>query len=443
MIAILWLTLLLQAGAAEPQTGETPEAVPGTGEDPALAQEVKRVGRRIEDLLETHYASAPVAVRAPADLRRVAADIRLLQMLPRERLEARTRAWQDVGLGTGDSPARLYRLLAADIEGVAVDPTNLRLLVDPDRLTLLDFAPREEGAEEDPSSVLLLTGIRPDEPLVVHALVHLLLDVQPGGATPETTDALLAASAWAEGRANLVAIRYLFQTVGVGPDILTHALDPGEVLDGALLPPLIDHITGPDGVLLDWVYGDGFQQAVESLRQGGMEGLRTAVLSRRTTRDISHLDRPPIRPEPIPEPAPPTEGLELADRDTLGEQGIVVLISTWTGKDNLALIAGDGWAGDALLRWEPPAGGDGVTQWITRWSTAEEAADFEYAYLRGAQARFPIPIQDPEAEGPHTFEGPDRTVVVRRNDKEVQVHITPRTTPPAVDETSTPAPSGF
>jgi len=133
----------------------------------------------------------------------------------------------------------------------------------------------------------------------------------------------------------------------------------------------------------------------------------------------------------------------LADRDALGEEGIVVLISTWTGKDNLGLIAGDGWTGDALFRWEPPKGGDGVTQWITRWASPEEAADFEYAFLRGARARFPRSAPDPEAEGPHTFEGPDRTVVVQRQDKEVQVRITPRKTPSRVDETSTPSPSGF
>jgi hypothetical protein len=440
MIALRFLAALLLAGATAAQEEEIAGPGPDPGEDPALAQEVKRVGRRIEDLLGTQFASPPVAVRAPSDLRRVAADIRLLQMLPRERLEARARAWQDLGLGTGDSPARLYRLLAADIEGVAVDPTRRRLLVDPDRLTLLDFAPREEGAPEDPSSVFLLTGIRPDEPLVVHGLVHLLLDLQPGGAQPETTDALLAASAWQEGRANLVAVRYLFQTVGVGQDVLTHALDPGEVLDGALLPPFMDDVTGPDGRLLDWVYRDGFEQATAALRQGGLEGLEMAVLSRRTTRDVRHLDRPPLRPEEIPEPAPPAEGLELVDRDSLGEEGVVVLISSWTGKDNLALIAGDGWTGDALFRWESPSGREGVTQWITRWGSPEDAVDFEYACLRGAQARFPNPDHDPEGEGPHVFEGPDRTMEVEREDREVRVFISPRVTPQAAGRTGTPPP---
>jgi hypothetical protein len=428
MTGALWLALLLSAGAAGPQPGEPPEVVVEPGEDPALVQEVKRVSRRIEDLLGVSFASPPAAVRAHADLRQVAADIRLLTMLPRERLDARCRAWRDLGLGTGDSPARLYRILAADIEGVAVDPTRKRLLVDPDRLSLLDFAPREEGAPEDPSSVLLLTGIRPDEPLVVHGLVHLLLDDDSPGARPLTTDALLAASAWHEGRANVVAVRYLFQTVGVGQDVLTYALDPGEVLDGALLPPHLDDVTGPDGAMADWVYRDGFERATTSLLSGGLDRLRVDVLTRRTTRDVRHLDRAPLTPERIPEPDPPAEGLELVDRDSLGEEGVVVLISLWTGKANLGLIAGDGWAGDALFRWEPPSGGAGVTGWITRWVSPEEASDFEYAFLRAAAARFSHHDDTLAAspDPPRRFEDSDRVLTVERRENEVRVVIAPR-----------------
>ena len=84
---------------------------------------------------------------------------------------------------------------------------------------------------------------------------------------------------------------------------------------------------------------DGFERATTSLREGGLDGLRVAVLTRRTTRDIRHLDRSPLEPEEIPEPAPPAEGLQLVDRDSLGEEGVVVLVSSWTRKDNLGLIA--------------------------------------------------------------------------------------------------------
>ena len=393
-------------------------------DDAGLLHEVRRVSRHVERLLDARFDDGPVAERASADLRRVVTELRLAQLLESDRLEARGRAWEDIGLGTSDSPFRIYRLLAEDLEGVTVDPTRRRLLVDPACLTLEDFVPT--GGERDSSSLLMLTGVRPDEPLIVHALVHLLQEQSPGGGPwPETTDALLAFRAWQEGQANLAAVLHVFSAVGVGPEIVAHTLDPGEVMDGALLPISVDALGGADGALLDWVYRDGYEQAAASFRRGGPAALREAMATRRTTRDVRHLDRAPLQPDEIAEPSLlGQEALSLVDRDSIGEQGVSVLVSSLTAKDNLGLIAADGWSGDALLRWEDPAG-RGITLWVTRWVSEDEADDFEYGYLRGLERRFPesTPGDEPAA-GQRRFEGGGRIVVVTRDGNEVRVRVT-------------------
>ena len=420
MILLLWLASLLSQDTPEPpaDASAVQEATPG--EDPALQHEVVRMSRRVEELLAARFQLQPTAVRAPAQERRTAAEIRLAQAIPADRLEARGRAWEDVGLGTREGPSRIYRLLAEDVEGVAVDAAGRRLLVDPDRLTMEDFTPT--GEETDPSSVLLMTGIRPDEPLLLHGLVHLLQQQGERVAWPETTDLLLASRAWSEGQANLVAILYLFHSVGVGTELFSHTLDPGEVMGGALLPPSLDLVGGVEGALLDWVYRDGYEQAAAAIRNGGPSALREAMASRSTTRDVRHLDRPALTPAEIAIPdEPPPEGLRLVDRDSLGEEAIVAIVSSWTGKANLGLITADGWSGDALLRWER-AEGEGVTLWITRWVSPEEAADFEYGYLRGLESRFP---SSEAGEGRRRFEGQGRVVTVSREGSFVRVRIAP------------------
>jgi hypothetical protein len=419
MILLLWLATLLPQETPEPPADASAQEAT-SGEDPALQHEVLRMSRQVEDLLAARFQIRPAAVRATAQARRIAAEARLAQAIPTQRLEARGRAWEDIGLGSREGPSRIYRLLAEDVDGVAVDAAGRRLLVDPDRLTVQDFTPT--GEETDPSSVLLMTGIRPDEPLLLHGLVHLLQQQGELGAWPETTDLLLASRAWREGQANLVAILYLFASVGVGTELFSHSLDPGEVMGGALLPPSLDLVGGVEGALLDWVYRDGYGQAAASIRNGGPSALREAMASRPTTRDVRHLDRAALTPSEIAipdEPAP--EGLRLVDRDSVGEEAIVAIVSFWTGKANLGLIAADGWSGDALLRWEG-AEGDGVTLWITRWVSAQEAADFEYGYVRSLESRFP---SSDAGEGRRRFEGQGRAITVSREGNYVRVRIVP------------------
>ncbi len=319
-----------------------------------LLEESRRTAQHVERIRALRFAAVPPAVRAGEPARREAAERRVAAADATSSLAARGRAWEDLGLGGPASPRRLLGALALDIQGVALDREGRKVLVDPSFLTAEDFAPKEG---EDAGSVLLLaTGVRRDEPPLAHVLVHAL---QRGrtGADPlaGTTDAALAASAWAEGEANLVAIFYLLEGLGLEGQVLEKTLDPGQWLDGALLPASMDVLPGVEAFFMDFVYREGYAQAVGAFRTSGWKGVDRSVAGRRTTRDLLHPDRPPLAVAAIADPPAPN-GWILADRDSLGEEGIVALVSILSGKDNLGLMAGDGWAGDALLRFESQAG---------------------------------------------------------------------------------------
>src|SRR5262249_41520107 len=157
-------------------------------------------------------------------------------------------------------------------------------------------------------------------------------------------------------------------------------------------------------------YLDGFDRAAEIVRSGSFPKLTAELRRRTTTRDVIHLDRSPAEPVEISPPAlPPGSGLEIVDRDVLGEEGIVVLVAEQTGKDNLGLIAGDGWAGDAVWRLEAagrPEGG--ATLWSLVFRTEDDAKDMEYALGRCLAARFPADALVDGPGGRKTLNRPDR-----------------------------------
>ncbi len=392
------------------------------GADLGLLEDVRLIAERVEQFLGEKYDRKPVAVRVNEPMREVAATIRAQSVLSSARLEARGRGWSDIGLGGVRSPSRLLSVLAADLQGIGFDPDGNRLLVSPDLLTADDFEPKE-GEDRELSTVLLMTGVRPDEPLVGHFLVHVRQIERSGrDSLAETTDQLLARTAWAEGEANLLSVRYLFDGMGLADDVLDASFDPGAVLDTALLPPQIETLDGPEGDFLRFVYMEGFTRAVEEYKAGGWNQLRQAVARRTITRDLLHRGGGSAVAE-LAEPEPPGATWKLVDQDSLGEQAIVVLVSRLTGKDNLGLMAGDGWAGDRLYRWEQDGReSSGITDWKTRWNSEEAAKDFEYAFWRCMSARFPKTERiDEEGRSSLTVDG--RRFRVERRDRSVNVRI--------------------
>ncbi len=362
------------------------------GEDSYLAQSVRVVSDRVAAIVRLDRPPAVVAVRTDESARELVTRSIAQRILPVTRAAARGRAWRDLGLGSGTAPAELVAAIVLDLPGMSLSPSPERLLVDPERL--LPQAGRGDPVADPAAAILLATGVAPDEPLAGHYLAHAFLD-GPGSDDPITTDALLARQALAEGAANLAAFAFLFEGVGLESEVLSGALRPEEVLGGQLVPESLRSSSPVVSHMLEFVYLDGFAQSAAIARKGGFGRLAQERRSRRTTRDVLHLDRPATPPGDFSEPSlPPSWGLSVVDRDSLGEQGVISMVSLLTGKDNLGLIAADGWVADGLWRFEPSTSSkagpdDGATVWTTRWKTEEDSADFAYALERCLQARFP------------------------------------------------------
>jgi hypothetical protein len=432
------LALLLLPLGAVPQPSASgragAEPTPLRGADLDLLRDVRAVAQRVSALRGQVFDREPVAVRAGPDARRAAAEGRIARSLPPERLAARGRSWADMGLGDPRTPFSLWLHLASDLEGVSFDPSGPRLLVDPDRLTPRDFISTPEDGP--PSQLLQATGIRPDEPLVAHVLIHLRQYERSAADLAEpTTDRLLARAAWAEGEANLLAIRYLFDPMGLADVVLDSGIGPEEVLGGGLLPEAAGNASEVERRLLGFAFGEGFAQAVEAYRAGGWSGLERAAATRSTTRDVLHPGAAEPGERPIPDPQLPLPaGYRLVDRDSLGEEAVVVLISILTGKDDLGLQAGEGWDGDAAFRWERPgAEALGVTLWVTRWTDETGAADFDYAYRRALQARFPRTELATVGEGRRRLDADDRVVRLDRMPREVWIRVAPAALDPHLE----------
>jgi len=361
-----------------PAPAATEAITPTDGaEDRTLLAQVGRVASQVESLRGRRFSSPPSASRVPAAVLDAAVQGRAQRLLAAARVAARGRAWADLGLGSPETPARLLLRIASDLPGIFVDPGAGKVLLGPGFLTDRDFA--AENPDDPESVIFMAVGVRPDEPLLAHALVH--LQERGSGIPPETTDRLLSRAAWSEGEANLLAIQLVFRSMGIGNEVFQSEVDPSRVLGGRLLGASAAGLPAPERSLLDFVHQEGFAQAVLLFRKGGWTAVQEGSASRTTTRDLLHPDRPRPAVARAQPASPPVADISLADEDELGEQGVIALVSTLTGKDDLALAAGDGWAGDSLQRWERPDG-QGVTVWETSWGTEEDAEEFAYALGR-------------------------------------------------------------
>lgn len=399
-------------------------------EDVELIEAVRAVAGKTATWRGARFSTPPLALRATPVQRAAVARETLDSWISPERLAARGRAWSDLGLGSAESPAEVYGALAGDIDGLALTSDGRRMLLDPERLSERDFGPVEGP---DPAlSLLLATGVRPDEPAVAHLADH-ALDLQGApGAARETTDALLAWRAWSEGRANLLACQLLFDGIGAADVVHAPSFNPASVLQGALVPEAYFSGSAVARSLLYFVYGEGFAQAAALAKDGGAAAIARAATARPTSRDVLHPERPAAgsartEPSAIALPA----GFVLVDRDELGEQGIVTLVSVATGKDNLGLLAGDGWRSDGLFRYEPEKGSadpkaGGFTVWISRWVSEAEAEDFAYGVGRVLEARFPgVPIES-VGQGRRVLRAGDRIFRLDRSRDSVSVRVADR-----------------
>lgn len=390
--------------------------------DPDLAGAVRDVAGRLREIRGAVPAKVPLAVRADPEARRDAARARRDAVLPPARLAARGRAWADVGLGRAGDVATLYLVLAADLGDFVVSADGTQLLVDEGRLTDADFG--GEAGDAAAADLLFATGVRADEPAVAHVATHVLQDergVPPG--LRETTDATLAASAWREGEANLVALLLLYRGMGLQSEVVSGTVSPGEYRGGVLIARAPAGSATVLERLLDFVYGEGFEAAAARVREGGWAALEAAARGGGTTA-LLHPGEPQRKAVPIPPPDPALPGdYRLVDRDTLGEYALGVLIAEGTGKENLGWIAAEGWDGDGLFRFEGSDGGQGVTFWRSRFRSEADAEDFRYGMARVLSGGDGPPAETRPSE--QVFPAGARVARLLRRGAEVEVRSAP------------------
>ncbi|HZN54263.1 MAG TPA: hypothetical protein VFB67_02995 [Candidatus Polarisedimenticolaceae bacterium] len=393
--------------------------------DVDVLEQVRSVEDRIAAIVRARPQGHLLALRADEAARNAEARVRADRWLSPAQAAARGRAWRDVGLGSGPEPGELLLALASDLDGMTLDASRTRLLVDPERLRADDG--RGDPEQDAESSVLLATGVAPDEPVAGHYAAHALLD-GADVAGPVTTDALLARASMAEGSANLAALLLLFGGVGLESEVVAGTLRPEDALGGRLVPGAMRSGSPAVTSLLQFVYLDGFAQMAALAKKADFGHVSRERQRRKTTRDVLHLDRAPAAAADLAVPAVPAgTGLSVVDRDVLGEQGIISLVSLTTGKDNLGMIAGDGWIGDALFRLEAPAertDAGGLTVWVSRWATEEDAKDFAYGVERCLQARFPaVPVADDPGVGGRVLRESAAVHRITRSGVEVRVQV--------------------
>jgi hypothetical protein len=424
-----FLLVILALSGAAPAPAPAPEDPPGRssfavkGADMDLLREVRALSERVDALRGRELKPPPLAVRAAADTRRLVADVRARSLLAADRLEARGRAWADIGLGDASMMRSLWTRTSADLRDIACDPSQRRVLVDPEHLTESDFIfTSEDGERREPPELLKATGVRPAEPLVVHMLAHLRQGELAAG--DGTTDGLLARAAWREGEANLLAVDYLFRSIGIADEVLRIGLDPGDVLGGALLPAGLAAPETIEDRLLDFIYREGFARAAEAHRAGGWPALERAMAERSTAWDILHPEAEPrARPAAIDVASP--DGYREVDRDRLGAQPIIDLVAVGSGKDNLGLLAADDWVDDALVRLERPGeAADGITEWVIRFGGERGADDFAYGIRRVFGLRFPG-VAPEEGAATRVWRAAGRVFRLARSGAEVRIRIAP------------------
>ncbi len=364
---------------------EAPKRPAIKGADLDLLEDLRDLAEQMKKIRGAGFARSPIGVRAGKAARDAVADFRAGTVISAARLEARGRAWVDLGLGDDEGPRRLLDALARGVPGFTVDVAKRRLLVDP------SIFPEEDPAEPDEVSdtLLLATGVRPDEPLMIHGLMQLLLleEGQPDPLRP-TTDGLLAGSSWTMGQSNLAAMLYLFAAMGLTGEVVERGLRPSNVLDGRL-EPNFSELPPVSARLLEFSYGEGYYQAAQTFKGGGWKAVNEAARTRRSTWAVLNPGGESFSACEVDPEAGKLDGFHQADRDVLGAHAVSVLIAELSGKDNLGLIAADGWRCDELTRWELPGSPEnGITTWDTYWRDAQAAEDFIYGYRRGLERRF-------------------------------------------------------
>jgi hypothetical protein len=236
--------------------------------------------------------------------------------------------------------------------------------------------------DPDDKRMFLIDDLEPMVKLetLAHELVHALQDqhFELGKVVdyrPGAMDEVSAAQALAEGE----AMSAMIDVVGgsafrISPEQLRARMaSPEAVADMPDVPPVLH-------AALVAPYTDGFR-FVQLLRaRGGWQAVdRVWKALPASTEQLLHIDKydageAPLKLAALPVPA--GDGWRALDRDSLGEQGLRIVLEQWTHR-RAAAQAAAGWGGDHYLVVDRPhgEGREGGVLWHLRFDSELDAAE--------------------------------------------------------------------
>ena len=287
------------------------------------------------------------------------------------------------------------------------------------------------GPENDPAAQALLAHA------YVHALQDQHFDLQGMAVRAQTTDEWLALQALIEGDATLATVLY-----SAGDPAAADWDRWTELILAAEHPAYDDPAAANEtaSLLRGFAYEQGRRFVVTLFEHGGWEAVNAAYTTPpRSTEDILHPARyvqalstasETSGPNPVTVPRLGTvlgQDWELMTEDTVGEFVTTLYLQQALTEDR-ARNGAEGWDGDSFVVWGREDGAR-FQAWRTRWSSTEEARDFERSVrLVVPQHHLPVrPVDPPRGAPGRWWETEAGTLLLRRDGRYVTYVSAPDT----------------
>jgi hypothetical protein len=319
-------------------------------------------------------------------------------------------------------------------------------------VNLLDWVPMEE-----------------QEPVMAHELTHALQDQainlqkwmkkgekdlaeikkDPTPADIENDEIDNARQAVIEGQAEVVMLQYALAPVGRS---IIDSPDLVDSMEASMVNGTPDSTVFKDAPIflkesLTFPYSYGLDFVVKLLQKGGKEKAFAAVLANppHTTRQImepeTYLSGEKIEPMKVPDFAHDFKEYTKFDIGAMGEFDVAILIEQYAGKESAKRLYPE-WRGGYYYAARPKADAAAplALLYVSRWSSAEKAAEFANIYARSLTQRYKKAEQAGEMQtadikvevlkGRHVWSTEEGTVVIEEQGDMVFVSesLAPNTT---------------
>lgn len=266
--------------------------------------------------------------------------------------------------------------------------------------------------------------------VVAHETTHALQDQHFDlemwlSAVPPTEDGSIVRAAIAEGDAMSAMLAYLLAPTGVDvrslPDVA--GLMEGNSAAIAQAYPAFDQAPKALQRLLLFPYVEGSRFVLRVLREGGWGAVDELYEDPpASTEQILHPELYlETRDDPVPLEIPGgPEGSDLLVAGSWGEFGTSLLLEATLGDTLVSRRASRGWDGDRYAIYRRRDGRLAYA-WVSVWDSPTAAEQFAETYAQATVKRFPGSARVATRADGFSFDGPGRSLDLRRRDFSVEI----------------------